>query len=278
MSHTDPLSVSDLFARYLEQQIDAHSRGLGHAEPGEDATPFDATPVQPVDPRLARVLIEAARLGALRECLVITAFLSIQDPRERPPGRLEAANERHASFADPRSDFVTVLNLWRAIGEQASSGSRALRRWCRENFLSWPRIREWQDLHAQLTAIARSGRRVRTEAPSHSALHRSLLSGFLGGIGVRDEDGTYLGARDTRFLIAPGSPLARRRPHWVMAASLDHTMWFHRDIKVDEWWLYVEDSPAAESARGLARGIIFDRSGNLCCSVAQEILLRAPLD
>ena len=177
----------------------------------------------PVDPRLARVLIEAARLGCLRECLVITAFLSIQDPRERPAGRLEAADERHASFADPRSDFVTVLNLWRALSEQSAAGSRALRRWCRENFLSWPRTREWQDLHAQLTAIARSGRRAAATAASHSALHRALLAGFLGGIGVCDQDRTYLGARDTRFVIAPGTPLARRPPHWVMAASLVET-------------------------------------------------------
>ncbi len=177
----------------------------------------------PVDPRLARVLIEAARLGCLRECLVITAFLSIQDPRERPAGRLEAADERHASFADPRSDFVTVLNLWQALSEQSAAGSRALRRWCRENFLSWPRTREWQDLHAQLTVIARSGRRTAAAAASHSALHRALLAGFLGGIGVRDQDRTYLGARDTRFVIAPGTPLARRGPHWIMAASLVET-------------------------------------------------------
>ena len=177
----------------------------------------------PVDPRLARVLIEAARLGCLPECLVITAFLSIQDPRERPAGRLEAADERHASFADPRSDFVMVLNLWRALGEQSAAGSRALRRWCRDNFLSWPRVREWQDLHAQLTAIARSGRRTTSAAASHSVLHRALLAGFLGGIGVRDEDRTYLGARDTRFVIAPGTPLARRGPHWIMAASLVET-------------------------------------------------------
>jgi ATP-dependent helicase HrpA len=178
----------------------------------------------PVDPRLARVLVEGERLGCLAECLVITAFLSIQDPRERPADRLEAADERHSAFADPRSDFVTVLNLWRALGEQGAAGSRALRRWCRDNYLAWLRVREWQDLHEQLSTITRSKRAPprQGQAPS-GVLHRALLSGFLGGIGVRDDDRTYLGARDTRFVIAPGTPLARRRPHWVMAASLVET-------------------------------------------------------
>jgi ATP-dependent helicase HrpA len=191
----------------------------------------------PVDPRLARVLIEAARLGCLRECLVITAFLSIQDPRERPAGRLEAADERHASFADPRSDFVTVLNLWQALSEQSAAGSRALRRWCRENFLSWPRTREWQDLHAQLTAIARSGRRTAAAAASHSALHRALLAGFLGGIGVRDQDRTYLGTRDTRFVIAPGTPLARRGPHWTASLVETHRVYARMVAQIQPSWI-----------------------------------------
>jgi ATP-dependent helicase HrpA len=178
----------------------------------------------PVDPRLARILVEGERLGCLAECLVIAAFLSIQDPRERPADRLESADERHSAFADPRSDFATVLNLWRALGEQSSAGPRALRRWCRDNYLSWLRVREWQDLHEQLTEMTRSRRQPpHQQAATHGTLHRALLSGFLGGIGVRDDNRGYLGARDTRFVIAPGTPLARRKPHWVMAASLIET-------------------------------------------------------
>jgi len=178
----------------------------------------------PVDPRLARMLLEAGRQRCLAEGLVIASFLSIQDPRERPADRLEAADLAHAQFADERSDFVTVLNLWQAARGQATEGTRALRRWCREHFLSFVRMREWQDLHEQLAEITAGQRLERNAEPAPSSrLHQSILSGFLGGIGVLDEARSYLGARDTRFVIAPGTPLARRCPHWIVAASLVET-------------------------------------------------------
>ncbi len=178
----------------------------------------------PVDPRLARILLEAGRTGCLAEALVIAAFLSIQDPRERPADKADAASERHAQFADERSDFITVLNLWRALREQGASGNRALRRWCRDNFLSFVRAREWQDLYEQLVNVA-AGLDLRlNEQPAASGpLHHAILTGFLGGIGVLDEDRTYLGARDARFVIAPGTPLRKRSPRWVVAASLVET-------------------------------------------------------
>ena len=178
----------------------------------------------PVDPRLARVLLEAGRTRCLAEALVLAAFLSLQDPRERPAEQAEAAAEKHATFADPRSDFLGVLNLWRASREQAAVSQGALRRWCREHFLSYMRMREWADLHAQLHAIADGlDLAPNTEPASSTVLHQAVLTGFLGGIGVLDEDRTYLGARDSRFVIAPGSPLAKRTPHWVVAASLVET-------------------------------------------------------
>ena len=178
----------------------------------------------PVDPRLARVLLEAGRTRCLGEALVVASFLSLQDPRERPAEQAEAAAEKHATFADPRSDFLGVLNLWRASREQAAVSQGALRRWCREHFLSYVRMREWADLHAQIGAIAAGLELVPNAEPASStALHQAVLSGFLGGIGVLDEDRTYLGARDSRFVIAPGSPLAKRTPRWVVAASLVET-------------------------------------------------------
>jgi ATP-dependent helicase HrpA len=178
----------------------------------------------PVDPRLARVLLEAGRTGCLSEALVIAAFLSIQDPRERPADQADVAGERHAQFADERSDFIAVLNLWRAVREQAAGGNRTLRRWCRENFLSFVRTREWQDLHDQLRDVtAALDLTPNAEPSSSSILHHAVLTGFLGGIGVLDEDRSYLGARDARFVIAPGTPLRKRCPRWVVAASLVET-------------------------------------------------------
>jgi ATP-dependent helicase HrpA len=178
----------------------------------------------PVDPRLARILIEAGRLRCLAEALVIAAFLSIQDPRERPADRAEAADAAHSSFADERSDFVGVLNLWDRSREVAEAGNRALRRWCKEHFLSFVRMREWQDLHAQLAEIAAAQRLQPNSVPAATnLLHQAILAGFLGGIGVLDEARTYLGARDVRFVIAPGTPVARRTPRWIVAASLIET-------------------------------------------------------
>lgn len=181
--------------------------------------------VLPVDPRLARVLVEAGRRGCLADALVLAAFLSIQDPRVRPLEQAEAADEKHALFADPRSDFVAVLNLWRASREQAAAGTKIFRHWCKLHFLSFPRMREWVDLHEQLTETAASLElgRVESSTAGSAVLHQCILTGFLGGIGVLDEGKTYLGARDTRFVIAPGTPLQRRPPHWVVAASLVET-------------------------------------------------------
>ncbi len=194
----------------------------------------------PVDPRLARILLEGKRSGCLSQLLVIAAFLSIQDPRERPSDRTEQADERHASFADERSDFIAILNLWGAYRAAAAGPTRALRHWCKENFLSYPRMREWLDLHSQLSEL--TGTEAATQAPGEvppSVLHQAILTGFLGGIGVLDEGKTYLGARDTRFVIAPGTPLQRRNPRWIVAASLveTHRLYARTVAQVQPSWI-----------------------------------------
>jgi ATP-dependent helicase HrpA len=179
----------------------------------------------PCDPKLGRMLLAAARLRCLSELLIIAAFLAAQDPRERPAEAQTQADAAHGTYADARSDFVTVLNLWQRYHEQAAQlGGSALRKWCRENFLSFVRLREWQDLHAQLGRATQDLDLKRNEAPAHHAdLHRAVLSGLLGSIGVLEEKREYRGARGTRFVIAPGTPLAARPPKWLVAAQLTET-------------------------------------------------------
>ena len=179
----------------------------------------------PVDPRLGRMLLAASRQRCLTEMLVIAAFLEAQDPRERPADASQQADEKHALFADSRSDFITVLNLWRAFGEQAAALSgNQLRRWCREHFLSFLRMREWQDLHHQLTRSVRELDLRPHHAPaSYADLHQAILTGFLGSLGTLNQRREYDGPRGMRFVIAPGSPLAVKPPKWLVAGSLIET-------------------------------------------------------
>ena len=188
----------------------------------------------PCDPRLGRMLLAAAERRALAEVLVITAFLATQDPRERPSGAEALADQRHAARADRRSDFMTVINIWRAYSERAAALSRGeLRKWCREQFLSFVRMREWQELQAQLEdavreiGLARRGALPRLGDPARGAryadVHRAILAGLLGSIGNLRDRREYQGARGTRFVIAPGSPLAAKPPKWIVAANLTET-------------------------------------------------------
>ncbi|HKZ73389.1 MAG TPA: ATP-dependent RNA helicase HrpA [Steroidobacteraceae bacterium] len=179
----------------------------------------------PLDPRLGRMLLAAARHHCVAEMLIIAAFLAAQDPRERPANAQKLADEKHAQLADRRSDFVSVLRLWRAFrGESEALSGNQLRKWCREHFVSFIRMREWQDLHGQLIEATEELRLPRNRTPaSYAQLHRAILSGFLGSIGRQEDRREYLGARGMRFVIAPGTPLASRPPHWVVAASLIET-------------------------------------------------------
>ncbi|MEQ1788593.1 MAG: ATP-dependent RNA helicase HrpA, partial [Acidimicrobiales bacterium] len=207
---------------------------LGALERGGSHEHVRLTPVGrrlariPADPRLARMVLEADRYGVVAEVLVLAAVLSIQDPRERPTGQEQAALQHHQRFADPESDFLSYLNLWRYLREQQKArGSSQFRRMCKAEHLHHLRIREWQDVHSQLRQVARGLRldaRPLAEEPDRDGIHRALLAGLLSHVGMLDPEGNeYRGAREARFVIAPGSALGKRRPKWVMAAELVET-------------------------------------------------------
>lgn len=179
----------------------------------------------PLDPRLARMLLAASHHGCLSEMLIITAFLAAQDPRERPTDAQMQADRKHAAFADPRSDFIGVLNLWKAFAQQSSELSVSqLRKWCRESFLSFIRMREWQELQRQLAEMTGELKLRPNQLPAdYNDLHQAILTGFLGNIGALDERREYQGARGSRFVVAPGTPLAAKPPKWIVAANLMET-------------------------------------------------------
>ncbi|MCK0176066.1 ATP-dependent RNA helicase HrpA [Mycolicibacterium sp. F2034L] len=180
----------------------------------------------PLDPRIGRMILQADTEGCVREVLVLAAALSIPDPRERPVDKEAQALQKHARFKDEHSDFVSYLNLWRYLRDQRNerSGS-SFRRMCREEFLHYLRIREWQDLTGQLRSIAADlGIRESNEPADPAAIHAALVSGLLSHIGLRDGDARdYQGARNTRFVLAPGSVLTRRPPRWIVVADLVET-------------------------------------------------------
>src|SRR5829696_2184398 len=183
----------------------------------------------PVDPRLARMILAAESENCVREVLVLAAALAIPDPRERPADKEEAARQKHARFADENSDFLSYLNLWRYLREQRKGRSgNSFRRMCREEFLHYLRIREWQDLTGQLRSIAGEiGIReahVSQEQADHTRIHAALSAGLLSHIGLRDGDSReFQGARNAKFVLAPGSVLTKRPPRWVVVAELVET-------------------------------------------------------
>jgi ATP-dependent helicase HrpA len=212
----------------------------------------------PVDPRIGRMILEADRNGCVREVLIIAAALSIQDPRERPVEAQQAADDKHRRFADPDSDFVTFLNLWEYLAEQQRElSSSAFRRLCRADFLNYLRVREWQDLHGQLQRLAGDlDVTVNSSSAERARLHASLLAGLLSQIGMKAEPartpaqapaGTpgrrpraeYLGARNARFAIFPGSALTRKPPDWIMAAELVETsrLWARTVARIEPEWV-----------------------------------------
>lgn len=196
----------------------------------------------PVDPRMARMLIAADRQGCLADVLVVVAGLSIQDPRERPAEQQARADQLHARFRSPDSDFLSWLVLWRYVQDKRDElSSSAFRRLCREEMLHWLRIREWQDVHAQLRRTARDlGMKPGTIGADPADVHKALLTGLLSHVGLRQEDSKeYLGARGARFMVFPGSALARKPPRWIVAGELVETsrLWARTVAKVEPEWV-----------------------------------------
>ena len=211
----------------------------------------------PVDPRLARMIIEGGRRGCAKEMMVLAAALTIQDPRERPADVRAEADAMHARFVDDTSDFSSFLLLWDYINEQqAALSSSQLRKMCHREYINYLRIREWQDLFAQLREMGRtanihaSGGRDINASAHEIDIHKSLLSGLLSHVGVKEErekdskgrnrgPREYLGARGTKFAIFPGSGLFKKGPDWVLSAELVETsrLWARTNASVDPQWI-----------------------------------------
>ena len=208
----------------------------------------------PIDPRLARMILEAERLGCVREVIVIAAALSLQDPRERPSEFQAQADQQHARFKAEGSDFLTWLNLWRYVKEQQKElSSSAFRRMCKREYLNYLRVREWQDFESQLRQVCKEMKidvGHPADNPDADGIHQALLSGLLSHIGLLEErekerSGSgrrpmreYLGARGAKFAIFPGSGLARKQPQFLMAGELVETsrLWARQNAAIKPEW------------------------------------------
>ncbi|MGC5019667.1 ATP-dependent RNA helicase HrpA [Micromonospora sp. DT47] len=237
-------------------------------DPAKWLTPLGRRLAQlPVDPRLARMVVEGERNGCATEVMVIAAALSIQDPRERPAEKQAQADQAHARFADKESDFVALLNLWRYLREQQRElSSSAFRRMCKAEYLNYLRVREWQDIVSQLRQVLRTPEPGRGGRPALDAgadgggadggrrgagadlpeeidtpkVHQSLLAGLLSHIGLKDaQKHEYLGARGAKFALFPGSALFKKPPRWVMAAELVETarLWGRVNGRIEPEWV-----------------------------------------
>lgn len=194
----------------------------------------------PVDPQLSRMLIEAERMGAVKEILIIVSALSIQDPRERPMDKQQAADEKHSRFKDKESDFLGYIRLWNYFHEKKEALSQnKLRKLCRQEYLAYMRLREWQDVHYQIKQSLPAKVKINTQDASVDSIHQCLLSGLLSHIGIKDEDNYYLGTHNRKFMIFPGSALKKKQPKWVMAAEMVETSRLFARIvgKIQPQWI-----------------------------------------
>ncbi|WP_158769922.1 ATP-dependent RNA helicase HrpA [Paraglaciecola sp. L1A13] len=195
----------------------------------------------PIDPRYARMIVEAEKQNSMRDVTVITAGLSIQDPRERPQDKRQAADEKHQAFANKDSDFLALLTIWHEFkAKQTELTNNQLRKWCKQHFINYLRMREWQDIVSQLKkSIAELGFRISQAEADYQAIHQAMAAGLLSHIGNKDKNKEYLGARNSRFMLFPGSGIAKTSPKWLMVAELvDTSRLFGRmGAKIEPQWL-----------------------------------------
>jgi len=214
----------------------------------------------PVDPKLSRILIEAQIMGCLKEAIIIVTALAIADVRQRPADKIQAADQKHGLFKDPSSDFITLLNIWNAYkkaGKSLKSRSK-LRNWCADHFLSFKRLHEWQDIHHQISRMLKDhgitednplgvtvgtcklkSKEFNLGGPLYIALHKSLLSGYLGGIAHKKEKNIFMAAKGQQAMIFPGSGLFGKAGAWIVAAEFVKTsQLFARGVaNIDPAWL-----------------------------------------
>ncbi|MDF1818584.1 MAG: ATP-dependent RNA helicase HrpA [Immundisolibacteraceae bacterium] len=230
---------------------------LGAVNQKDEITPTGRHLAQlPIDPRLGRMLLAASTGDSLQEMLIITAGLAVQDPRERPREFQQQADQKHRTDTHPQSDFLTLLNLWNRWQRQSRQlSNNQFRRWCWDNFLNFMRLREWQDVHRQLTDYARqqkwpllaakkpqpskSDHEEETVPVDYDEIHRALLSGLLSNIARQTENKTYLGARSTQVTLFPGSALYKKPPKWIIAAELVETsqLFARTAAFIDRQWI-----------------------------------------
>ena len=196
----------------------------------------------PVDPRIARMLLVSAQLGSLREMLVIASFLSVQDPRDRPVEKQQAADQAHRRFYADNSDFIGTLNLWTYAEEQRQQLTASqFRRLCKKEFLNWLRLREWRDIHFQLRLICKDlGLKQNTDPADDETVGRAIVAGMLSQIGTLTEERDYEGVRGRRFSIHPASSLFKKKPKWIVAAELvETTRLYARGVgAIDPEWVF----------------------------------------
>ncbi len=213
-----------------------------------DETSKELTPVGkelaklPLDPKIGRMLLAAREHGCLKEMLIIAAALGTQDPRERPQERAAAADQAHAQWKDEKSEFLSYIKLWAAadaVWKHETSSKQ--RQWCKTHFINWLRLREWRDVHGQLMTLCHEHGWKENQLPAnYDAIHKALLTGLLGHIGlINEEDKNYLGARGIKYFIHPGSSLVKKAGRWIVAAELVETSrLFARCIaKIEPEWL-----------------------------------------